>query len=287
MMDDALYQAVERFAAVTQNLSADQLEHEWAWGAYDSEGVRFAFFRTYEELRQVAIQTARQRDDRQLGISSAQRALAGYHAAFRDLQALLLGISARDSERSPAAGQWSLRETAAHIVQADIGFYVVVKYALDRHRSAGGRPAEISDEAWDTIIGQDEALLRAMLAGPLPALQAYHVKLHRRVLTDFASISDGELDLPSRYWEGYDLSLQFRLLRFESHLRQHIIQIEKVLAGIKQPPSEAKRLLRLLYAALAQAEGAAIGAWEAGAGLRRAAGEKIMARADEIASILA
>jgi hypothetical protein len=68
---------------------------------------------------------------------------------------------------------------------------------------------------------------------------------------------------------------------------QHIVQIDKTLENIGHSPNEAKRLLHLIYAALAEAEGATIGAWEVGAELRREAADKIAIRASEIADILA
>jgi hypothetical protein len=54
--------------------------------------------------------------------------------------------------------------------------------------------------------------------------------------------------------------IRFRLHRFESHMRQHTIQIDKTLMLLGQPPTEVKRLLRLTYAAWADAENALIGA---------------------------
>ena len=83
------------------------------------------------------------------------------------------------------------------------------------------------------------------------------------------------------------MSLRFRLHRFDSHLRQHVVQIEKTLESIGRSPNEAQRLLRLIYAALAEVEGATIGDWEVGAALRHEAAEEIAARAGEIADILA
>jgi hypothetical protein len=89
------------------------------------------------------------------------------------------------------------------------------------------------------------------------------------------------------YWEGTELSLRFRLHRFDSHLRQHTVQVDKTLVQIGRPPTEAQRLLRLIYAALAEAEGATIGAWQAGAALWDEVAGAISARADEVAGILA
>jgi len=70
-------------------------------------------------------------------------------------------------------------------------------------------------------------------------------------------------------------------------LRQHIVQIDKTLGGIGHAPNEAKRLLRLIYAALAEVEGTTIGTWEVGAELRREVADNLAARASEIAGILA
>jgi hypothetical protein len=282
-----LYRAVGQFAWATQGVADPELERAWAWGAYDSEGVRFAFFRTYEELRELAARTAAGRSARGPAVSAAQRILAQYHSAYRDLEAALLNVAPEQATRPPAEGEWPVRQVVAHITGAEVGFYGVVKYALERHRSGDGRPAEIPDEAWDDLAGETEESFRAMMEGSLDSLRAYHAALHERVLAEFAGIGDEELDLPSMYWEGAELSLRFRLHRFDSHLRQHTVQVDKTLDGIGRAPSEAVRLLRLIYAALAEAESAIIGAWETGAALRDEVASAISARADEVAGILA
>ncbi len=287
MNQTTLAQSVEQFARVTQNTPDAELERAWAWGAYDSEGVRFAFFRMYEELRELATKMASERAAHGPALSSAQRILAQYHAAYHDMQAALLGIAPDELEQAPAEGEWPLRQIVAHIVGADVGFYVLVRYALDRHRTGDGRPAEIPDKAWDTIIGKDEASFEAIMNGPFADLQTYHGEVHERVLREFADVGEEELDWPSMYWEGQEMSLRFRLHRFDSHMRQHTVQIDKACADIGHHANEAKRLLRLIYAALAAVEGATVGAWELSADHRRNLAATIAARADEIARILA
>ena len=64
------------------------------------------------------------------------------------------------------------------------------------------------------------------------------------------------------------------------------MQVTKILHALGLAPSEAVRLLRLLYAALAEVEGATIGAWDIGASQCRQAASSIEARAAEIATIL-
>jgi hypothetical protein len=286
MFSSSLAHAVERFADVTQGVPDPDLDREWAWGAYDAEGVRFAFFRTYENLRELAARTAAERKARGPAMSTAQRILAQYHAAYRDLQAALLGIGPDDEDRAPAAEEWPLRKIVAHIIGAELGFYAVTKYALDRHREGDWRPVEIPDEAWEPLFGEDIALIEARLDGPLAGMRSYHGALHQRIVREFAAIGDEELALPSIYWEGTELSLRFRLHRFDSHLRQHTVQIDKTRESIGRSPNEAQRLLRLVYAALAEAEGTTIGAWDIGAELWQGTAETIAARTDQIADIV-
>ncbi len=286
MINPSLARAVERFANLTQDVTDSDLDREWAWGAYESEGIRFAFFRTYEELRELAVRTTAERAALGRTASSAQRILYQYHTAYRDLEAALLGAQAGEANRAPDEGEWSLRQIVSHIVEAEMGFFVVVNYALDRHRSADGRPAQIPDEEWEAIIGMDEASIEKILDGPLVSIRSYYESLHERVLLEFADISEEELNVPSMYWEGYEMSLRFRLHRFDSHLRQHIVQVDKTLEGTGPSPNESRRLLRLIYSALGETEGATIGAWDVTEDLRREAAETIAARTDEIAGIL-
>ena len=75
--------------------------------------------------------------------------------------------------------------------------------------------------------------------------------------------------------------------RFESHMRQHTIQVEKTLHQLGLVPSESHRLLRLIYAALAEAEGMLIGAGNTYAGMLSETAEEIDPRTEEIKSVLA
>ena len=281
-----LAQAVGKFAQVTQGAPDGALDRAWAWGSYDSEGVRFAFFRTYEELRELTVRLADERVVGGAALSSAQRILARYHAAYRDLDAVLLGVVFAMADTPPSKSEWTVRQVVSHIVLADVFFYGAVRYALERHRSGDGRPAKIPEEAWDVLVGMDEASFEALLASPLPDLRAWHATFHEKVLRELADIAETELDLPSMYWEAEPMSVRFRLHRFDSHMRQHTVQADKTLAFIGCGPKEAKRLLRLIYAALAEVEGAMIGAWDVGVALRGEVAEAIVGRAEEIAGIL-
>ena len=273
-----IVQAVEEFARVTQGAAAADLERPWVWGAYDEEGVRFAFFRTYEELRELAVRLLTARVAAGSPPTAGQRILALYHLAQRDLEAALLGVSPALATRPPAPGEWSVHQALAHMAQATIGFYAVVRYTLDSRRDGIEQPPEMTDETWEAAVGASDAALLAQLGGEFADLLAFAAQWHDRVLAEFADVTEEELAWPSRYWEGYDLPLRFRLHRFDAHLRQHTIQVDKTLLALGHAPTEARRLLRLIYAALAEVEGALIGAAGVGDELQRQAAASIAAR---------
>ena len=54
-------------------------------------------------------------------------------------------------------------------------------------------------------------------------------------------------------------SIRHRLHRFEAHILQHTVQIDKTLVAINGSPRETKRLIRYLFAALAGVDAKLIG----------------------------
>jgi hypothetical protein len=286
MMNHPLSIAVSRFAELVLDLPDSALEQEWSWGSYESEGVRFAFFRTYEELRELAVKIRVARDTAGIPLTGAQLILAQYHAAYMDIQSMLMGIDQKFEEQPPAEGEWPLRRIIAHIIGADLGFYVTIKYALERYRQGLDHLAEVPDETWLAIAGLDGKKLDSIMAEPLDGLQTYHRQLHRRILEDFVDINPSELQMHSKYWEKEPLSVSFRLGRFDSHLRQHTVQIEKTLVDLGYHPNESKRLLRLIYAALAGVEGALLGEPKINSREIELLAKKITARTEELRPIL-
>ena len=262
MLDLSLFDAVDNFTKAALAQTDPDLERPWAWGVFDSEDVRFAYFRTYEELRTLAVRTSAERDINRTAPTSARRILAQFHAAYRDLQAVLLRVDTATAERSPAEGEWSVRQALGHMVRADARFLAAVRHALDHHRAGDWNPGPIPPEVYPAVIGLVETEFDAILSGPLDKIQAYHAALHARILLDLDDITEEELELPVIYRENRPTPLRFRLHRFDSHLRQHIVQVEKTLAVVGQPQDEIHRLLRLIYAGLAEAEGAAFKAGE-------------------------
>jgi hypothetical protein len=269
--------AVQAWTDMALRLSEADLERQWAWGVYDSEGVRFAFFRTYEELRELAGCILAARPPR----TRAQNILAHLVAAHADLEAVLLARPSGLWATPPAPDQWPIPTALRHIYSAELIFWAACRFALDRAR-AGQPPAEMQDSDYDPLLGtEDEFNHRVQLPDAESYRQAMRGLLNTLV-TDFAGVSDAELTaVRPHFWDG-QMPLEFRLWRFDSHTRQHTIQIEKVLMDLQQPPCEIVRLLRLIYAAWAEVEGARIGAEDVLAEEVSRVAEGIAVRAQEI-----
>lgn len=255
---DPLTASVEAFVAATRGVSDEALGRPYAWKEYD-EGLREAFFRVYEDVRSAAAHSASMRAVSSSPATEAQRIVAQYHAGYRDLLAVLLSATDNDLDRVPAAGQWPLRAVLEHMIGGDYGFRFVVRRALAELRSGGTPAAYDLDAAW-AAIKAERAPLSSVIEEGLDDICHFYAGLHGEVVELCSGVSDAELEAPSYYWESEPFPLRFRLVRFDAHLRQHTIQAEKTLVAIGKGPTEAQRLGRHIYAALAEAEGALIGA---------------------------
>ena len=282
MFASELTQTVEDFASLMLPLSETDLERAWTWKDHDEEGIRFAFFVTLQELRALAVRLSTLRSKP----TAAQHILSQYHAAYLDLQAALLGISDKDAERPPAEGEWSLQKVYAHIFGTEINFTITVRFALEKHRAGIWTSESVSDAEADRLAGISDEQYLGLINGPLTGMVAYHRKLHAEIVEEFSALTDAELELPSTFWEETRFPIRHRLHRYEAHLAQHTIQIDKTLVTIGKGPNEAKRLLRKIYAALAEAEGMMIGAEKMDEAAIQATASSISARTQEIRDLL-
>jgi hypothetical protein len=256
MFNTSLETAVQDFSTLMLPVTEEDLEREWVWKDHDEEGIRFTFFVTLQELRQLAVTLSALRSKP----TAAQHILSQYHAAYMDLQAAVLGLSNNDAERSPAQGEWSVRQAYSHILRTDFGFSAVVRYALEGHRSNSWTPERIPDEEYPRLYGLRDEEYDALMESPFDHMRSFHRGLHLRIIDEFKTISDRELELPSTFWEETRFPIRHRLHRYEAHFTQHTVQIDKTLVAIGLAPSESKRLLRRIHAALAEVEGLMIGA---------------------------
>ena len=282
MFYSSLRNAVESFAHLFLPLTEKELEREWKWKDHDEEGIRFACFVTLQELRLLAVTLSTLHSP----LTPAQHILSQYHAAYLDLQAAVLGLSDEDAEKIPGEGEWQVNKVYAHILGADFGFSAVVRYALELHRSGKWTTDPIPESEYPRLYSISEEDYDMLMNAPLSEKLTYHHNLHQHIVNEFSSITDQELDLPSTFWEETRFPIQHRLHRYEAHFMQHTIQIDKALVAIGKPPTETQRLIRKIYAALAEAEGQTIGAEKMDDTAIVATASSISERTNEIAKIL-
>jgi len=269
-------QAVERLVRASVRLTDADLDRTYAWEEYGDDGLRFALLAAHLQLRETTATVAAARLGAGKTFSEAQRILAQVHEAYRDLTGALAATSEAELDAKPPDEQWPLREILKHMLGAEYGFLAAILTALDAARS--GRPSVPDEAAFKAHRrpGEDPSGSRD---DALTALYRSHVTILRAL----DGVTDTELATPSWFWEDKGYSIRFRMHRFEEHMRQHTIQVDKTLAALGHPPTEAERLVRNLYTALAGVE--SVSGAGVGTELLNACAASIDAIADEVERI--
>ena len=286
MFNAKLVQAVEDFSSLMLPLSEKDLARKWKWKDHDTEEIRFVFFVTLQELRQLAVTLSTPSTSLRAAPTPAQHILSQYHAAYMDLQAAVLGLSDEDAEKIPAEGEWQVRKIYAHVLGADIGFTATIRYALELHRADKWTTDPIPESEYPRLYAISEDDYDKLMNGPLSGMLAYHCDFHSRIIEEFSGIQDSELDLPAAFWEETRFPIRHRLHRYEAHIAQHTVQIDKTLIAIGHTPTESKRLIRKIYAALAEVEGMMTGTENADEAVVLETASSISDRTKEIERIL-
>ena len=240
-------EAVEALVRATVDLPDAEMDRPWVWREYDEEGLRFALLMAQHELRDLAVRLAAIRP---VPPSQAQRILGQYHHAYRDLTGALAGLRDEDLDRVPKEGEWPLRDVIEHMLGAEYGFLSVIQYQLAPDRPRDPKEAEEGVGSW-----RDEHGYRApkTLEGGVADVRNAMFEIHRRVLRELRGLSDEILERDATFWDG-DKPIRFRMHRFEAHMIQHTVQVDKTLEWIGRAPTEARRLARVLYRDLAGVE---------------------------------
>ena len=240
-------EAVEALVQATVDLPDSEMGRTWVWREYDDEGLRFSLLMAQHELRDLAVRLAALRPATP---TQAQRILGQYHHAYRDLAGALAGVLNEDLDRVPREGEWPLREVLRHMLGADHGFLGVIRFELSPERPRDAKDAEERMSLW-----RDEHGYRgpAALEGGVAQVRNALYEIHRRVLRELDDLTDADLERNAMFWDG-PKPIRFRMHRFEAHMIQHTVQVDKTLVWINRAPTEAKRLVRVLYRDLAAVE---------------------------------
>jgi hypothetical protein len=285
MTASTLRGAVEKFHSLVPMIGDEKLDITWVWGPHDEEGVRFAFLRTYQELRELAANITAERSARGPAITLAQAILAQHHLAYLDLMGVLCGVRDDELDRVPKEGEWPLREVLWHIVRTETNFTFLIEFAAEQARTGNPvREAEDADRA--EYLKRPQYKYVETKGGTLAETLARYEHIHSFVMETFSAFSDADVSAVSLWWEEMPFPARHRMHRYAAHLAQHTIQAEKTLAWLGHPPTETEHLMRQLYGGLALAEGALLGAPDVLKAEQEEVAAVISARADEIAALL-
>jgi uncharacterized damage-inducible protein DinB len=240
-------EAVEALVRATVDLPDAEMGRSWVWREYDDEGLRFALLMTQHELRDLAVRLAAMRT---APPTQAQRILGQYHHAYRDLTGAIAGLFNEDLDRVPREREWPLRDVLEHMREAEYGFLSVIQYELAPDRPRDPKEAEDRVSSWRDQHGYRAP---ATLEGGVAEVRNALYEIHRRVLRELGGLPDAALERDATFWDG-DKPIRFRMHRFEAHMIQHTVQVDKTLVWIDRAPTEARRLVRVLYRDLAAVE---------------------------------
>lgn len=256
-------------------LDDGQLARRW-WWRDDREGdteVRYAFYRSLEALERATGAALDAVGQASASRPAGSRPFALATAARWDLHGVLAPLADDILDADPGGGEWTIRQTLAHIVHVQRAYPAFGAWWLTR-ASTPELPAGIPD-------GVDEGFPdeEADGAGSLIDIRTRLDDAMDGAAQRMAALDEAHLATPAR-WSGYAVDVGFRLGRMSSHLQEHTVQVDKTLAMLGRTPPETHRLARLLMRAYGRLEATAYAVPASDA-----AREPVLAAVEEVAEV--
>ena len=179
----------------------------------------------------------------------SRRILALAQRAFGDLRGGLVGLPDDLLDKAPAAGEWSVRDVLAHVVNVEQRYAIQTAYAVER---TDADPIRIAADRLPPLapgdVSGDAGTLLARVAA-------------ERAATDrrLGALPPAAMTRPT-VWVHFNVDVRFRLHRFAAHIAEHTIQCDKTLAALGWRQTEARRIVRQIWTLVGELEGLGAGA---------------------------
>ena len=220
-------------------LDEEALARPWPFRGRQMD-VRYALYRTLEDAQEVHVRVSA------VDHPESRRILALAQRAFGSLRALLVGVPETLLDKSPRAGEWSIRETIVHMVAVEQRYALQTKYAIDR---TDADPMRIADNRLPSLTP-------ATVSGQIEVLLARLADARAETGRWLDDVAPARMTRPT-IWGGYEVDVRFRLHRFAAHVVEHTVQCEKTLATLGWRPTEGRRIARRIAAGVGEIEGLA------------------------------
>jgi hypothetical protein len=233
----------------------ERLEGPWRWRPtdHDDVDVRYGVYRIHERLEQAigAISVGRaERPGEPIG--PAIPALAALAAARWELRGTLEPLAEADWDADPGDGEWTIRQTVGHIISGQRGYALANAWFLSRPVT-DGEVAFPPDGSLPPLPEEEEES-----AGSPAVVLARIDEVVDASIAANAGLEQVAMGVAARWW-GQSVTIDFRLGRYGSHVREHTVQVDKTLAMLDRRPPEAERLARLILASYGRLEGLLVG----------------------------
>ena len=140
-------------------------------------------------------------------------------------------------DRSPAEGEWSLRETLAHLIGVERSYRANTQYSLSRTTA---EPILMPTE-------RRPAPDPAHTAGSIFDILDRFATLRAETDDAVAGLSDAELGRPT-VTAGFEVDVRYRLHRFASHITEHTNQCTKTVGALGATGGDARAICRRIGA---------------------------------------
>jgi hypothetical protein len=232
---------LERTVADLLAIPDTALDQPWRWRPDDPDDVelRYGFYAIHERLEAAGTAIDVGRAGAPDAIGPAVPPLAQMAAARWELHGVLRPLDIATWDADPGGGEWTVRRTVGHIISGQRGYgwlnawFVrdgVVGTPTD-YPPDGTLPPDTEDE--DEATGSPDEV-RARLDEIVDANAAAS-----------AGLPASAMRISGR-WSGLPVTIDDRLGRYGSHIREHTVQVDKTLAMIGREPTEVERLVRLI-----------------------------------------
>ena len=174
----------------------------------------------------------------------SRRILALAQRAFGDLRGRLVGLPNDLLDKAPEPGEWSVREVLAHVVSVEQRYAIQTAYAVER---TDADPVRIAADRLPPVSGGDAS---GDVGTLLARIAAERAETNRRL----GALAPAAMTRPT-VWVHFDIDVRFRLHRFAAHIAEHTIQCDKTLDALGWRQTEARRIVRQIWALVGELEG--------------------------------